>query len=141
MRFMPYIVFARLCGAAGLGVLLGAAVAGFLGLLTGSVFTQLPHWPLGAPVLAILGAPAGLLTGWLTRRWFVPTLARRRMVFTLGGMAAVPLATAVPSATIMLAFLIMLVTVSTTVTLWVRGYRRETAQVRALMFGYRNQAR
>ncbi|MEV4734704.1 hypothetical protein [Saccharopolyspora sp. NPDC049426] len=141
MRFQPFIVYARLCGAAGLGVLLGAAATGLLNVLTGSVFTHLPYWLAGVPVLAALGAPTGLFAGWLTRRWFAPDVPRRQLVFAVGGPVAVPLATAVHSDSIALAFPLMLGAAAIAIALWVRGYRRETAQVRAMMYGYHRHNR
>lgn len=141
MRFQPLIVYARLCGAAGLGVLLGAAATGLLNVLTGSVFTHLPYWLAGVPVLAVLGAPTGLLTGWLTRRWLAPEAPRRRLVVTVGGAVAVPLATAVHPGSIALGFPLMLGAAAVTIALWVRGFRRETAQARALMYGYHRHTR
>lgn len=141
MRFRPLIVVTRVSGAAGLGVLLGCSATGLLNLLTGSVFTHLPYWLASVPVLALLGAPIGLFTGWLTRRWFTPEIPRRRLAFTGGGAVVVPLATAVHSGSIALAFPLMLGAVAVTIALWVRGFRRETAHVRALMYGYHRHNR
>lgn len=141
MRFQPVIVYARLCGAAGLGVLLGAAATGLLNLLTGTVFTHQPYWLAGVPVLAVLGALAGFLAGWMTRRWFAPAAPRRRLLFTMGGAIAVPLATAVHTGSTGLAFLLVLAAAAVTISLWIRGFRRETAQARAMMFGYHRRTR
>lgn len=141
MRFQPLIVYARLCGAAGLGVLLGAGATGLLNLLTRSVFTHLPYWLASVPVLALLGVPAGLLAGWLTRGWFASTAPRRPVAFTVGGAVVVPLATAVHSGSITLAFPLMFGSAAVTIGLWVRGFRRETAHVRALMYGYHRHNR
>ncbi|WP_406690541.1 hypothetical protein REH65_32380 [Saccharopolyspora sp. ID03-671] len=137
MRLQLVIVYARLCGAAGLGVLLGSAATGLLNLLTGAVFTSEPDWPAGVPVLTLLGTLVGLASGPLTRRWFAPATPRRRLVFTVGGAVAVPLATAVHTGSIALAFLLILASAAATTTLWIREFRRETAQARALFFGSR----
>lgn len=138
MRFRPVVVFARLCGAAGLGVFLGAAVAGLISITTGAAFARGAAWVTGVPVLAVLGALAGLAIAWLTRRWFAPQAPRRRSLFTAAGLVALPLAVAPfqGEPNTLIAFTLIAAVAVLTVTLWVRGYRRETAQVRAMMYGY-----
>ncbi|WP_406690334.1 hypothetical protein REH65_31185 [Saccharopolyspora sp. ID03-671] len=138
MRFRAVVVFARLCGAAGLGVFLGSAVAGLISIVTGTAFARGAAWVTGVPVLAVLGALAGLAIAWITRRWFVPQASHRRLLFTAAGVAALPLAVGVAQGepSIPVAFTLIAAAVMLTVTLWVRGYRRETAQVRAMMYGY-----
>ncbi|MEV4734221.1 hypothetical protein [Saccharopolyspora sp. NPDC049426] len=138
MRFRPIVVFARLCGAAGLGVFLGAAVAGLISIVTGAAFARGAAWVAGVPVLAVLGALVGLAVAWITRRWFAPQAPRRRLLFTGAGLAALPLAVAVAQGepNTVIAFTLIAAAVVLTVTLWARGYRRETAQVRAMMYGY-----
>lgn len=134
MRFLPIVVFARLCGAAGLGALVGAGVVGAATLLI--VGPPQPEWLTGVPVLALLGAGAGLPIAWITRRWFAPAVPARRWIFAAGGLLAVPMATAIVASTPEYAFPVLLAGAALTVTLWVRGYRRETAQARAMMYGY-----
>ena len=136
MRFRAYIVFARLCGAAGLGVFLGASAAGLINVINGSAFTHDPNWLTGAPVLAVLGAVGGFLVAWITRRWFAPRAPYRRLLFTAAGALTLPLATAVSTGAPIVAFPLIAAAVIVTVTLWIRGYRRETAQARAMMYGY-----
>ncbi|GAA2798932.1 hypothetical protein [Saccharopolyspora taberi] len=138
MRFRSFIVFARFCGAAGLGVFLGAAVAGLVNIATGTAFARGSDWLTGVPVLAVLGALAGLAVAWITRRWLAPRVPRRRPLFAAAGLATLPLAAAVAQGepTTAVAFPIMAAVVVLIVTLWVRGFRRETAQARAMMYGY-----
>ncbi len=136
MRFRASVVFARVCGAAGLGVFLGAGAAGLVSVITGSVFAHDPAWLTGVPVLAVLGAVAGLVIAWITRRWFAPHVPYRRWLFTAAGMLVLPLATAVSATTPVVAFPIIAAAVVLTVSLWVRGFRRETAQARAMTYGY-----
>ena len=121
--------------------MLGSAATGLLNLLTRSVFTHLPYWLASLPVLALLGVPAGLLAGWLTRGWFASTAPRRPVVFTVGGAVVVPLATAVHSGSIALAFPLMFGAAAVTIALWVRGFRRETAHARTLMQGFHRPTR
>ncbi|MEY8042629.1 hypothetical protein AB8O55_24755 [Saccharopolyspora cebuensis] len=143
MRFRAYIVFLRLCGASGLGVYLGAALCGSINIATGAAFSHGTEWLAGVPVLAVLGAVAGLAAAWLTRRWFVPRVPRRRLVFTLAGAASLPMAVTIGQgeADPFVVFPIMGVMVVVTVTLWVRGFRRETALARAVMYGNPRPAR
>ncbi|WP_460959125.1 hypothetical protein [Parasphingorhabdus pacifica] len=137
MRFRAYVVFARLCGAAGLGVILGAAAAGLLNIATGHAFARGSAWLTGVPVLAVLGALAGLAIAWITHRWFAPNAPRRRLLFTLAGLPALPLAVAVaqgePSTVV--SFSIIAAAVVLTVILWVRGFHRETVLARQGMYG------
>lgn len=131
-------MFARLCGAAGLGVFLGAAVAGLISIVTGAAFARGAAWVAGVPVLAVMGALAGIAIAWITRRWFAPQAPRRRLLFTAAGLAALPLAVAPfqGEPNTLITFTLIAASAMLTVTLWVRGYRRETAQVRVMMYGY-----
>ncbi|MDA3644385.1 hypothetical protein LZ318_30765 [Saccharopolyspora indica] len=137
MRFRAFVVFARLCGAAGLGVLLGAAAAGLLNIITGQAFIYDSAWLAGFPVLAVIGAAGGFAAAWLTRRWLAPAAARRRLLGAVIGAVALPLATALAQGEPIraVAFPLVLIGAAGIVALWVRGYRRETAMARSVMYG------
>lgn len=136
MRFRAYVVFCRLCGAAGLGVFVGATAAGLINVITGAAFAHEPTWLTGAPVLVVFGALGGFVVSWLTRRWFTPTAPYRRLSFTAAGALMLPLATAVSTGSTVVTFPLMLAGAAWSVTLWVRGFRSETRQARAMMYGY-----
>lgn len=135
MRFRSFIVFARLCGAAGLGVFLGAGATGLVNVISGNILAHDPTWLTGAPVLAMLGALLGFLIAWITRRWFAPHAPYRRTFFTLAGALTLPLATAVSTGPPAIAFPLMLVGAALTITLWGRGFRWEIALARQRMYG------
>ena len=134
MRFRSFIVFARLCGAAGLGVFLGASATGLINVITSNTFHD-PSWLTGAPVLAVLGALVGFGLAWITHRWFAPNVPYRRLLFTTAGVLALPLVTAVSTGPPAIAFPLMLAGSVLSVTLWVRGFRQETALARQRMYG------
>ncbi|GAA3357887.1 hypothetical protein [Saccharopolyspora gregorii] len=137
MRFHFYIVLLRCSGASGIGVLLGCAIASLFGLLLGRI-SLTPGWLLGAPVLALLGAAAGLITARLTRLWLLPCIARRRLLFTLIGAGALPLGfgginqTTHPGPP---AVVVVLLSAAVLVWLWFRGFQRELALVRQYRWG------
>ncbi|MFR9727899.1 hypothetical protein ACL03H_01635 [Saccharopolyspora sp. MS10] len=137
MRFQFYVVLLRCSGASGIGVLLGCAIASLFGLLLGRI-SLTPEWLLGAPVLALLGAAAGLVTARLTRLWLVPCIARRRLLFTLTGAAALPLGIGGINQTAHAAppgVSVVLFSAAVLVWLWFRGFQRELALVRQYRWG------
>ncbi len=132
MRFRSYVVFLRISGAAGIGVLLGCAIMGALHLLFGWVPVT-GDWLLATPVLVALGALVGLVAATLTRLWLVPSARRRRLLGTITGAIAVPLATnglATAEPHLGIAVPAVLAGAAITTTLWIRGYRRETELLR-----------
>lgn len=143
MRFHPLVVFARLCGAAGLGVFLGAAASGLVNIVTGWAFIRGNAWVTGVPVLAILGGIAGVTIAWLTRRWLMPEASRRRLLFTAAGALAAPAATAAAQGEPNTAVTFPLIFAGTAmiVTLWVQGFRRETQLARSVSYSRRPLAR
>jgi hypothetical protein len=95
MRPTSLVVFLRLIGAGGAGAYVGAAVAGVIAVATGQVFATGSPWPKAWPVLALFGIGIGAGMGWVTRRWLVPNMRRRILVFVLTGPILLPLAIAV----------------------------------------------
>lgn len=85
--------FARLCGATGLGVYLGGAVAGLIAVAGGQAVGG--GWPSMIPALAIVGLGVGAIVAWLTRRWLLPQLPGRWWLFAIAGLVTLPLFTAV----------------------------------------------
>ena len=132
MRFRSYVVFLRISGAAGIGVLLGCAIVGALHLLFGWVPVT-GDWLLATPVLAVLGALVGLVVAALTRLWLMPSVRRRRLLGVIIGAIAVPLATSSPAngePRLWMAVPAVLAGAAITTTLWIRNYRRETELLR-----------
>jgi hypothetical protein len=89
------LAFVRLCAAAGLGVYLGASVAGLIAVLDGEAFRTGSPWLDNLPALAIVGAGVGLAVARLTKRWLAPRTPRRWVVFAVAGTVTLPLFTAV----------------------------------------------
>lgn len=96
MRSRSSIVsFGRLCAASGLGVYLGASVAGLVAVLNGDAFTSGSRWLSTVPVLAVVGAGVGAAVAWLTRRWLLPRAPRRLVTFAVAGVITLPLFSAI----------------------------------------------
>lgn len=93
MRTVCGVSFAGLVGATAAGAYVGAVAAGALAVLTGQVFAAGSPWPAGVGVLAVLGTIGGWLLSRLTR--LAPTLERRTLVWTVGGLVSLPLAVAI----------------------------------------------
>ncbi|WP_243795062.1 hypothetical protein [Saccharopolyspora gloriosae] len=131
MRFRPTIIILRLCGASGIGVLLGLASTGLLSVTLG--WTRLdPAWLIGTPVLAVIGAVFGLVAAILTRLWLAPHTARRKLWGAAIGAVAVPLACSntYGNPPFPLAVAAVLLSAGVIIVLWIRGFRWETALVR-----------
>jgi hypothetical protein len=121
----------RAIGAAGLGNLLGLAVAGLIAVISGKALAPGSHWLAGLPALVVLGAVAGPIAAWFTRRWLLPSWrrgARRTLLFTAAGSVVVPLAVAIgqlPEAAIRtVAIPLGLLGSAITLMLWTRTRRR-----------------
>jgi hypothetical protein len=127
MRATAFVVFWRFIGSFGVGTYLGAAAAGLIALLTGTVFAAGSTWATGLPVLAVLGAIITAVVSRLTRPWLLPKLARHRWLWgAAAGLLLGPLAIAVGELGGLLAPVglpLMFIGAVTTVVLWVRWYR------------------
>ena len=95
MRLASVVMFGRLVGATGLGAYLGAALAGLIAVVAGQAFSTGSPWLTALPVLAVLGAGLGAAIARLTRRWFLPHVRRRMLVFTVSNVLVLPLAVAI----------------------------------------------
>lgn len=86
------VTFICLCGASGVGVYLGGAIAGLVAVISGTAGSPWLHL---LPGLVIVGAGVGLVVGWLTRRWLLPDAPRRRLASVVVGVVTLPLFAAV----------------------------------------------
>lgn len=85
--------FIRLCAASGLGVYLGASIAGLLAVMTGRPLTASSAWVTIALTSAVAGAGAGAAACWLTRRWLLTRVPARWWKFIVAGVVTLPLFT------------------------------------------------
>lgn len=88
-------MFIRLCAASGLGVYLGASIAGLLAVITGQPLTAGSPWATIALTSAVAGAGAGAAACWLTRRWLLTKVSARWWTFIVAGVITLPLFTVV----------------------------------------------
>lgn len=89
------VAFIRLCAASGLGVYLGASIGGIVALVTGEAFDTGSRWLANLAGFAVIGAGVGAIVAWLGRRWLIPRVSRRLLVFTVAGIVTLPLFAAV----------------------------------------------
>ncbi|WNV83149.1 hypothetical protein [Umezawaea sp. Da 62-37] len=126
MRVTAVVLYMRFIGAAGVGSYLGAATAGLIAVITGSVFAPGSIWAAAVPGLALLGALLTTGVARLTRFWLLPSITHRRTLWgAAAGAVLTPLAVggSQPGVPINLTLLLMLIGSIVTAVLWTRWFR------------------
>ncbi|MCP2242514.1 MULTISPECIES: hypothetical protein [Lentzea] len=130
MRVTALVVFMRLIGAGGVGAYVGAAASGLIAVLTGKVFAPGSPWTTGLPFLIVIGAVLTMGIARLTRAWFLPAVATRRILWgAAAGAVLLPLAVAVGELGDLAPIAVGLMAIGwvTTVVLWIQWFRRRSS--------------